>query len=112
MIRIDAGPLADRCARRAARGIPRGVKRSVVLAALLAACSSPRADAPPKPWRVDGGAIVDASGRQVVLRGVNLAGKHKNAPYTDAFTAQDYVRLHDDLGFTVLRFLVTWAAVQ
>ena len=30
------------------------------------------------------------------VRGVNLAGAHKNAPYTDAFGPADYTRLSAD----------------
>jgi endoglycosylceramidase len=75
--------------------------------------SPPSADAgPPPPWRVQNGAIVDASGRTVILRGVNLAGAHKNKPYLSDFGPADYKRLRDEYGFTVLRFLVTWAAIE
>lgn len=45
------------------------------------------------------------------MRGVNLAGAHKLAPYTDSFTVEDYARLHA-WGFRSLRFLVTWAAIE
>ncbi len=88
------------------------MKRAWPVLAILVACASHRADAPAKTWRVEGGAILDASGRQLVLRGVNLAGSHKTPPHTDAFIQADYARLHDELGFTVLRYLVTWAAIE
>lgn len=57
------------------------------------------------------GQVRDADGRAVVMRGVNLAGAHKLAPYTDPFTPADYQRLHA-WGFRALRFLVPWAAVE
>lgn len=60
---------------------------------------------------VCGTQIRDAEGRAVVLRGVNLAGVHKMAPYTDTYTIEDYRRLHA-WGFRSLRFLITWAAIE
>jgi len=77
------------------------------LAALLAVvgCSTP---ASPQP----DGFIRDSDGRAWILRGVNLAGAHKNSPYTDSFTQADYARLHDDWGMTGIRFLITWSAIE
>ena len=60
---------------------------------------------------VCGSQIRDAEGRAVVLRGVNLAGAHKQAPYTDPFTPENYRQLHG-WGFRTLRFLITWAAIE
>jgi endoglycosylceramidase len=57
------------------------------------------------------GYLRDSEGRVLVMRGVNLAGAHKLAPYTDPFTVDDYARLHA-WGFRSLRFLVTWAAIE
>lgn len=62
-------------------------------------------------YRVCDGYVRDPDGRSLVLRGVNLAGAHKNAPYTDAFTRDDYTRLHT-WGFRTLRFLIPWAAIE
>jgi endoglycosylceramidase len=62
--------------------------------------------------RVCDGSIRDAEGRAMILRGVNLAGVHKHAPYTDDFLPADYVRLRADWGMTAIRFLITWAAIE
>jgi len=83
----------------------------------LAACLIIAACGDDKPTECRGSAGVcgaqlrDPDGRVHVLRGVNLAGAHKHAPYTDAFTFEDYQRLHA-WGFRSLRFLITWAAIE
>jgi endoglycosylceramidase len=75
---------------------------ALVAVAACGSSASPPAD----------GFIRDSDGRALVLRGVNLAGAHKNAPYTDAFGPADYTRLHDDWGMTAIRFLITWSAIE
>jgi endoglycosylceramidase len=82
------------------------------LAALVVACASKHADDAPKKWHVDAGEIKDASGRTVILRGANFAGAHKFPPHMSTFGADELHRLRDAFGFDVVRFLVTWAAVE
>lgn len=48
----------------------------------------------------------------MILRGMNLAGAHKNAPYFGFQQAPDYARLPDDWGMNSVRFLVTWSAIE
>jgi len=86
------------------------------LAAVLAVCASCKDSAPadpPRPagWHAEDGALVDPDGMVRVLRGVNLAGSHKFPPHLSDFGPADYQRIAD-LGFNVLRFLVTWAAIE
>ena len=57
------------------------------------------------------GALRDPEGRAMIPRGVNFAGSHKTAPYTDDFTPADYAQLHT-WGFRTLRFIITWAAIE
>jgi endoglycosylceramidase len=83
--------------------------RRVLLVVLLAACGDSGSTC---DTRVCGGAVHDEDRRSIVLRGVNLAGAHKNAPYTDAFGPADYTRLRADWGMTAIRFLITWSAVE
>jgi endoglycosylceramidase len=61
--------------------------------------------------QVCAGALRDADGRAMIPRGVNLAGAHKSAPYTDPFTQADYAQLHA-WGFRSLRFLIVWSAIE
>ena len=84
-----------------------------VLAAMLiaGACGDDRAPECRGAPGVCGARLRDSEGRVLVMRGVNLAGAHKHAPYTDAFTFADYERLHA-WGFRSLRFLITWAAIE
>lgn len=67
---------------------------------------------PAGPTRVRGGFIRDDEGRALILRGMNLAGAHKNPPYFSFHTLADFQRLRDDWGMNAIRFLITWAAVE
>jgi endoglycosylceramidase len=92
---------------------------AALAAAGLAACSGSSAavgpDAGPAPCRgalqVCGGALRDADGRTVILRGVNVSDRQKRAPHLDPNGPADYARLHS-WGLNAVRFLVTWAAVE
>ena len=78
----------------------------VIVAA--AACG----DDPSTPTRVHDGVLHDDEGRALILRGVNLSGAQKYAPYLDDKTPADYARLRTDWGFNSIRFLMTWSAVE
>jgi endoglycosylceramidase len=72
-------------------------------------------DAPPERphrWHVGDGFVRDPDGRAVIMRGVNLAGANKYAPYLDDKLPADYARVREAWGFNAIRFLMTWAAVE
>ncbi len=78
----------------------------------LAACGdNARSTACTGGYHVCGDQLRDADGRALVLRGVNFAGSHKQAPYTDPFGPADFAQLRA-WGFTSLRFITTWDAIE
>ena len=87
-------------------------------AAALAGCSSapvppPSGRAPGPPyWHVEDGFLRDADGRAAILRGFNVTGEHKWAPYFDYQQPPDYARIRTDWGMSSIRFLVIWAALE
>ena len=63
-------------------------------------------------YHVCEGQLRDADGRSLILRGVNLAGSQKMAPYLDTFGPADYARVRADWGFDAIRFVMPWAAIE
>jgi endoglycosylceramidase len=69
---------------------------------------------PPRPetWHVSGGALRGPDGRAVILRGVNLAGAHKTAPYFSFHQLPDFERVGAEWGMNSIRLLILWAAIE
>ena len=75
----------------------------------VAACSATPTSS---TWRVENGFLHAPDGRVAILRGVNLSGAQKAAPYIDEKSLADYQRVEADWGFNAIRFLMTWSAVE
>ncbi len=71
----------------------------------------PAAPPPPATFTVKSGFLRDPQGRAVILRGVNVSGKHKTKPYFDFHDTADYQQLRA-WGFNSVRFLVSWSAIE
>ncbi|MCU1277471.1 MAG: Endoglycoceramidase [bacterium] len=66
----------------------------------------------PSGWHVAGDFLRAPDGRAAILRGVNLSGAQKSAPYLDDKELADYQRIRADWGMNAIRFVMTWAAVE
>lgn len=76
---------------------------------MLAACGG---DDAVVTTQVRDGFLHDAEGRAMIMRGLNLSGSQKIAPYLDDKTAADYARVRADWGFNAIRFIMTWSAIE
>ncbi len=91
-----------------------------IVVALVAGCTGPPSSVVPGFQRgefagVRDGALVDAVGRTLVLRGVNISQDNKHPPYHpegSPFDSPEGYRELSDLGVTLVRYLVEWAAVE
>lgn len=85
---------------------------------LIASAASTGCGSEPDPtplragYHVTDGFLRDPDGRALLLRGLNLSGRHKQAPYFDFQQPPDYARVSDAWGMNAARFILTWAAVE
>jgi endoglycosylceramidase len=81
------------------------------LALALVGCGDNAAPEDPR-WHVRDGFLRMPDGRAAILRGVNLSGTQKHAPYIDDKTYEDYARVRTAWGFNAIRFVMTWSAIE
>jgi endoglycosylceramidase len=80
---------------------------------LVAGCGSEEAhEEAAQRWSVKDGFIRAPDGRRAILRGANLAGAHKTAPYFGFHQPPDYVALREHWGMTSIRLLISWAGIE
>ncbi|MCA9671177.1 MAG: cellulase family glycosylhydrolase [Myxococcales bacterium] len=63
------------------------------------------------PLRAVDGQLRDDAGRQVILRGPNFSGRHKQPPHTFADGPDALAPLHAQ-GFDVIRLVLAWEAIE
>ncbi len=79
---------------------------------VLAACGG---DGEPRcrgDYHVCDGQLRDPEGRALILRGMNVSGGNKTAPYLDFHAEADLARMRDDWGMNAIRWVMPWAAVE
>ncbi len=107
---------------------PRRGRRGRPLAALavgLCACGKaplPPPPSPPSPFvTISGATLRDADGGQILLRGFDLSGRDKTAPYFPGLDLPDggfaewssaALAPLSAAGFNAVRYLVVWAAIE
>ncbi len=66
----------------------------------------------PTTWHVARAFVRDPEGRAVIMRGANIANRHKRPPYFGFHEAADYRVLRDEWGMNAIRFLLSWSAIE
>lgn len=82
----------------------------LALASLFVSGSALAADGFAPPVKAQGRRFVDAQGREVLLRGINVAGDSKMPPFM-TYTEKDLDPL-PKLGFNTIRLLFNWEAYE
>lgn len=74
---------------------------------------APPTSAPSRPtWSVAQGFIRDSDGRAVIMRGANVAGRHKEPPFFDFHGPAEWQHMRETWGMNTVRLLVSWAAIE